>query len=62
MAKEKAFPHIERLVPIELILETSSHKIQLRCSRNQLEEMESFIETEFIRTEIPDYVGDLFMI
>jgi sporulation protein YlmC with PRC-barrel domain len=62
VVKEKAFPHIERLVPIELVLETSPHKIQLRCSQNQLEEMESFIKTEFIRTEIPEYVGDQFMI
>jgi sporulation protein YlmC with PRC-barrel domain len=61
VVKEKAFPHIERLVPIDLILETSPHKIQLRCSRNQLEKMESFIETEFIRTEIPEYVGDQLM-
>jgi hypothetical protein len=62
VVKEKAFPHIERLVSIELVLETSPRKIQLCCSRNQLEEMESFIETEFIRTEIPEYVGDQFMI
>jgi sporulation protein YlmC with PRC-barrel domain len=62
VVKEKAFPHIERLVPIELVLETSLQKIQLRCSHNQLEEMESFIETEFIRAEIPEYVGDPFVI
>ena len=61
VVKEKAFPHIERLVPIELVLETSPHKVQLRCSKNQLEEMESFIETEFTRSVVPEYIGDQFM-
>ena len=61
VVKEKAFPHIERLIPIELVLETSPQRIQLRCSSNQLEELDSFIETEFTRTVIPEYIGDQFM-
>jgi sporulation protein YlmC with PRC-barrel domain len=61
VVKEKAFPHIERLVPIDLVLETSPQKIQLRCAPNQLEELDSFIETEFMRTVIPEYIGSQFM-
>jgi len=61
VVKEKSFPHIERLVPIELVLETSPQKIQLRCSSKQMEELDSFIETEFTRTVIPEYIGSEFM-
>jgi hypothetical protein len=60
VVKEKDFPHIERLVPIDLVLETTPHKIQLRCTKHQLAEMEQFIETEFVRTEMPLYM-DPFM-
>ena len=61
VVKEKSFPHIERLVPIEFVLETSPQKIQLRCTPNQLEELESFIETDFTRTVIPEYASSKFM-
>jgi sporulation protein YlmC with PRC-barrel domain len=62
VVKEKGFPHTERLVSIDLVLETSPDRIQLRNTQYQLAEMEPFIETEFIPTEIPEYVGDQFMI
>lgn len=62
VVKEKGFPHTERLVPIDLVLETSPDRIQLRNTQYQLAEMEPFIETEFIRAEIPEYVGGQFMI
>jgi len=61
VVKEKAVPHIERLVPIELVSETSAQKIHLRCTPNQLEGLDSFIETEFTRTVIPEYIGSQFM-
>jgi len=57
VVKEKEFPHIERLVSIDLVLESAPDKIQLRCTKHQLAEMEQFIETEFVRRETPLYVG-----
>lgn len=38
----------ERLVPIDLILETSHDAIKLKCTLSELKEMESFTEAEFI--------------
>jgi sporulation protein YlmC with PRC-barrel domain len=60
VVKEKEFPHTERLVPIDLISETTPHQIQLRCTKHQLAKMKQFIETEFVRRETPSYM-DPFM-
>ena len=45
---EKAFPNIERLVPVDKILASSPNSIQLRCSRTDLSDMDTFEETDFI--------------
>jgi sporulation protein YlmC with PRC-barrel domain len=45
---EKDFPYIERLVPVETILDSSSNSIQLRCDKAKLSAMEPFKETDFI--------------
>lgn len=45
---EKAFPNIERLVPVDKILVSSPNSIQLRCSQTDLSDMDSFEETDFI--------------
>jgi len=62
VVKEKRFLHTERLVSIDLVLETTPHRIQLRCTKHELAEMESFLETEFVKTEIPEYGGDPYMV
>jgi len=46
---EKTFPNIERLVPIDKILESTPNSIQLRCSQKDLSQMEAFEETDFIQ-------------
>lgn len=46
---EKDFPYIERLVPVETILDSSSNSIQLRCDKARLSDMEPFKESDFIR-------------
>lgn len=61
VVKEKQFPHTEHLVPLDLVSETSPHQIRLRCTQHELTELEMFLETEFIRTEIPEYSGDPYM-
>jgi len=45
---EKAFPNIERLVPIDKILSSTPNSIQLRCSQKELSDMAAFEETDFI--------------
>lgn len=45
---EKAFPSIEHLVPVDKILASSPSSIQLRCSQNDLSDMDTFEETDFI--------------
>lgn len=45
---EKAFPNIERLVPVDKILASSPNSIQLRCSQTDLSDMDTFEETDFI--------------
>lgn len=48
---EKDFPYIERLVPMEAILDSSPKSIQLRCNNAQLSDMQTFIEADFISTD-----------
>jgi hypothetical protein len=58
VVKEKHAPHTQRLVPIDLVVETAPKHIELRCSPAELARMDAFIETEFIRTEVPYYGTD----
>lgn len=45
---EKDFPFIERLVPVEEILESTPTSIHLRSSHKKLSQMEPYQETDFI--------------
>jgi uncharacterized membrane protein len=59
---DKSFPRsIQRLVPVEQVLETSSGSIRLACTQDQLAEMEPFAETQFVEIErtvpYPDDLG-----
>ena len=47
---QKAFPNIERLVPIDKILASSPNSIQLRCKPSELSDMDTFEETDFIES------------
>ena len=48
VVKARELPQVERLVPVMFIKTTTSEQIQLSCSRNQLDRLRPFIETEFI--------------
>jgi uncharacterized membrane protein len=53
VVQDKTFPRgVERLVPVEQVAESSSGKIRLNCTRDELEQMEEFVEMEFIRSEV----------
>lgn len=51
VVEEKEFPFIERLVPVDNIIESSPTSIRLRCSTTDLKEMEPFLETDFIGSD-----------
>jgi sporulation protein YlmC with PRC-barrel domain len=53
VVKENTFPHLERLVPVGMVAETSPDQVHLTCSQQELHRLESFIETEFLPGESP---------
>jgi sporulation protein YlmC with PRC-barrel domain len=46
--------HIEYVVPVEVVSETTADTIRLRCSLVDLKKMEPFIKTMFIEERMPD--------
>ena len=55
VVQDKTFPRgVERLVTIDRVVETTSELIGLSCTRDELEQMEEFVEVEFIRSEASD--------
>jgi sporulation protein YlmC with PRC-barrel domain len=50
--------HTERLVPINMVVESTPDQIALRSTREQLAKEDPFIVTEFIRSDVPEYVTD----
>ncbi len=45
---------VQRIVPIDRVVETTPESIQLHCSKDKLAQMEPFLERHFIETEHPD--------
>jgi len=54
IVKETEPPHTERMVPIEVVSETTPDLILLHCTKGELDLMDPFIQTEYIREEMPD--------
>jgi sporulation protein YlmC with PRC-barrel domain len=54
VVKEAKAPHVERVVPIEEVSETTPEVILLRCTRDELEQMAPFVRTEYIVEKMPD--------
>jgi len=53
VVKENESPHGERLVPIEAISETAPDVILLHSTLSELNKMDPFIQTEYIRDDTP---------
>ncbi len=47
---ESAFPHVERMVPVRYIVETTHDQIKLSCTEAEYGAMESFAESDFIHS------------
>lgn len=56
VVSEKKYPHTERLVPVELVIDSTPQLIRLRCTEKELLAMEPFIETEFVTGTEPHSV------
>lgn len=52
---EKSFPHIEYLVPIEWIIESTATSTRLRCSPRELAGMDMFMQSDYLK---PDELED----
>ena len=61
VVKQRVFPHTERLVPVELLVESTPRMIRLRCDAPDLDTMDEFIETEFFQSEETRIIGGPFM-
>jgi len=48
VVQQETFPETDRLVPVDLIAESTPHRILLRCTKDELSDMPPFTETEFI--------------
>ena len=48
VVKEKGFMGFERLVPIEFVVESTTHHVGLRCTRAELAAMDNFIEVKYV--------------
>ena len=56
VVKESKAPHIQRLVPIDVVDGGLENSLHLECDQAALEEMPPFAELEYIRASIPRYM------
>jgi sporulation protein YlmC with PRC-barrel domain len=61
VVKEKRSPHTELLVPIDMVAETTSNTIWLRCAKDELADLQPFMKDEVLEENIPHYVGGLYL-
>jgi sporulation protein YlmC with PRC-barrel domain len=54
VVQEKNYPNVERLVPVEHIIESNPTIIYLDCTLDELSTMQAFVEKEFIPNEYQD--------
>lgn len=54
VVQERSFPNIERLVKINQIIHSDSGHIHLRCSKEEFSQMEPFIESDFLPSDMYD--------
>jgi sporulation protein YlmC with PRC-barrel domain len=61
VVKQREFPHTERLVPVALMAESTPRIIRLRCDAPDLEDMDEFFETQFIRLKRTHLVNGAYL-
>ncbi len=55
VVREKNQPHSPRLVPVDLVSETSHNLIRLNCAKAELANQPSFADVEYRTVEVPYY-------
>jgi hypothetical protein len=50
-------PNTEYIVPVDFVTETVADTIRLHCSKAQLENMDPFVQTEYVMETVRDYAG-----
>jgi hypothetical protein len=53
VVREDPSPNTEYIVPVDFVIETIADTIQLRCSKAELEKMDTFIKTTVIEKKVP---------
>jgi hypothetical protein len=57
VVKERQRPHVERLVPVARVADTTHGGIRLDCTREELAGMDPFVVTEHRTVEMPSSAG-----
>ena len=53
VVKSDAPPYTEYIVPVESITTTIADTIRLSCNKQELEKMDSFVQTQFVESQVP---------
>ena len=56
VVQENKAPHMQRLVPIDMIDTSLADKILLKCDDTALQELPPFVEMEYIQASVPRYL------
>jgi uncharacterized protein YrrD len=62
VVKSNKVPHKEYVVPVQEIVESNANCIHLLCSAEKLENMQHFIETDYLRVEVPTYISGSYRV
>ena len=57
VVKESDAPNTQRLVPIDLILDSTLQAVHLKCDTGKLQSLKPFIDVEYIRANVPHYTA-----
>jgi sporulation protein YlmC with PRC-barrel domain len=60
VVKEKDSPHKEILIPVTAVTTSTPDSINLRYNRDQVDKMQPFVETDFVKVEIPRIAGGVY--
>jgi sporulation protein YlmC with PRC-barrel domain len=58
VVKGAAPPQTEYLVPVDYVASATADQIQLKCTRDELEHLDPFVQTEYIEEKMPTYVTE----
>jgi sporulation protein YlmC with PRC-barrel domain len=60
VVKEEESPHKEILIPVTAVAATTPDSINLSYTHDKLAQLQPFIETEYVKVDIPRYAGGVY--